>query len=99
MEVSIFVTDNDVVFGDGDGDEDGQSQSGNEDPDFDFEGGPLFTNGDWVAYPDKDKNGNWFLRVRNQNLPGMSFQLFVNNGSHDGLTSSFNKLVDHFNEK
>lgn len=68
-------------------------------PDFDFEGGPLFTNGDWVAYPDLDKNGNWFLQVRNQNIDGLSFRLFVNNGAHDGLGDSFNKLVEHFNQK
>ena len=74
------------------------SNSSNQD-DFDFEGAPLFTNNDIgvTAYPQQDKNGNWYLRV---SLPLIgSVNLFVNNGSHEGLEESWNKLVDHFNSK
>lgn len=81
---------------------DPSSSSGNgssSQSDFDFEGAPIFTNNDIgvTAYPQQDKNGNWYLSV---SLPIIgSFNMFVNNGPHEGLEESFNKLVNHFNGK
>lgn len=67
--------------------------------DFDFEGAPLFSNNSIgaTAYPSKDKNGEWYLRLQ---LPLVgNVNLFVNDGAHEGLKQSFGKLVDHFNQK
>jgi len=74
------------------------SQNQDQDYDFDFNGAPLFTNNNIgvAVYPQKDKNGNWYLKI---NLPLVDdVRVFVNNNSHEGLEESFNKLVDHFNE-
>lgn len=87
------MTEQEISFGDED------SEESSSQKDFDFQGAPIFTNNDIgvTAYPQKDKNGNWYLRV---NLPLVgSVNLFANNGSHEGLESSWNKLVDHFNSK
>lgn len=99
-----MAEDQDVLFGEEDDSRDEQSENSSGDSygsqnDFDFNGAPVFSNNDIgaTAYPEKDKNGNWYLRV---NLPLVgSVNLFVNNGSHDGLESSWNKLVEHYNSK
>lgn len=75
------------------------SSHGYDQSDFDFQGAPLFSNNDIgvTAYPKKDKSGNWYLQVQ---LPLIgNVNLFVNNGGHDGLEGSWNKLVDHYNGK
>jgi dolichyl-phosphate-mannose--protein O-mannosyl transferase len=75
------------------------SSQGSDNQDFDFDGAPLFSNNDQgvTIYPQKDKNGNWYLKV---NPPLVdSFNVSVNNNAHEGLEESFNKLVDHFNSK
>lgn len=78
-------------------DNDNSGSGSGSSQDFEFEGGPLFTNDGIVAYPDKDKNGNWYLHVRTP--AGLRFNLFVNNGAHNGLGENFNKLVDTYNQK
>lgn len=77
--------------------EDADQEDDNDKPDFDFDGAPLFENNGITAYPDKDKNGNWFLRVKTP--AGISFPLFVNDNAHEGAKQVFNNMVEHFNDK
>lgn len=61
---------------------------------------PLFINRDegLTAWLDKDKNGNYFLRLR---LPlGLgNVPIFLNDAVYEGIQKNFDKLVEHHLEE
>lgn len=61
---------------------------------------PLFVNRDegLTAWLDKDKNGNYFLRLR---LPlGLgTVPIFLNDAVYEGIQKNFDKLVEHHLEQ
>lgn len=61
---------------------------------------PMFVNRDegLTAWLDKDKNGNYFLRLR---LPlGLgTVPIFLNDAVYEGIQKNFDKLADHHLEE
>lgn len=61
---------------------------------------PMFVNRDegLTAWLDRDKNGNYFLRLR---LPlGLgNIPIFLNDTVYSGIQENFDKLVDHHLEQ
>lgn len=104
----LFSVTNEEIFKS----ESSNNKGNSSQSDFDFEGAPIFSNENVTVYPQQDKNGNWYPRVTIDEVlmakivrafmsgeDNYSFNVFVNNGPHEGLENYFNQLVEDFNGK
>jgi len=95
LKVSVSVTQKEIFNSD---DNSSNSSNSGSQSKTDWQGPPIFQNNSIgvAAWPNKDKNGDWYLRIDPPFFD--AFNLFVND-DHEGMKGTFNKFCENFNQK